>query len=96
MYRLTQTSLLPMNVVFFILLGLDLIYKFLKVPRGGDIQLHLQKKTKFRLITRTVRYYLLKKYLLLDVLVMLIFYISYMVPFSAARVLRLVIVLRIF
>lgn len=79
-----------MNIVFLLFLAVDFAYKICLAPYPEFTRSY--ERTKIR---KLLRYYLITHYLLYDLLILLVFAISYAVPFDAARYIRLVIALRI-
>lgn len=91
MYKVTQTTLLPMNIIFLVFLLFDFIFKIFITPYPV-----FNKLMDYKKIRKMLKYYLLTKKMILDLLVLLLFSASFIVPFEAARFLRLMITFRFF
>lgn len=89
MYVITETTLLPLNILFLIFLFLDFLYKICLSPSPKFPRLNDYKR-----IRKILKHYLIRHHLILDLTVYVLFLVSYVVEFGVARVLRLVIVLR--
>ena len=89
-YVITVTTFLPINIVFFIYLGFDFILKLAYTPKP-----EFSRREHYRKVGKVCKYYLLKKLLIIDLLFLILFISSYIVPFSAAKYLRLVILIKL-
>ena len=81
---------MPLNIIFFIYLGFDLILKLAYTPKP-----EFNKREDYLKVGKICKYYLLKKLLIFDILFLVLFISSYIVPFSAAKYLRLVILIKL-
>ena len=89
-YLITETTLMPLNIIFFIYLGFDFILKLAYTPKP-----EFSKREDYLKVGKICKYYLLKKLLIFDILFLVLFISSYIVPFSAAKYLRLVILIKL-
>ena len=96
MFVISTSTLMPLNLVLFLLLLLDLVYKFLLVEKPTMPALLLRKGLHIRRILRLSYYFLVKHRLGVDACVLAVFYSSYLAAFPVSRFLRLAIVLRVF
>lgn len=90
MYIVTETKLMPLNIIFFIYMGADFIFKIACIPKPVFVRLEDYHKPK-----KILKYYLIKKLLIFDLLFLVPFIISYIVPFTVARFIRLVILIKL-
>lgn len=81
---------MPMNIVFFVYLGFDFVFKVACIPKP-----EFARREDYRKPKKIARYYLIKRLLIFDILFFILFIGSYIAPFSAAKYLRLVILIKL-
>lgn len=92
-YIITMTTLLPLNIVLLVIMGLDLIYKVFMIPKPEDSDSQTNKKGPRK--QYHVKYYLMYEWYIMDVIVYWVFAIGFMTSYAVASVLRLIIIVKI-
>lgn len=90
MFQFTVTRMMPVNIVFFILLGFDFMFKLVCLPKP-----EFAKPEDYRKPNKVLKYYLIKQLLIFDILFLVLFILSYVLPFSVSKFLRLIILIKL-
>lgn len=82
---------MPLNIIFFIYMIFDFAFKISWTPKPEFKKLEDYKKPG-----KILKYYFIRKLLLLDLIFLVLFIGSYILPFSISRFFRLVILIKLF
>lgn len=85
----TVTTAMPLNIIFFIYLGIDFLYQ------AACVKVKFKKIKDYKKISKLLHYYLIKELLILDLLFILIFILSYVLPYGSSKFLRLIILIKL-
>lgn len=90
MFVTTVTILMPLNYLFFAYMSLDFLLKIVctKEPQ-------FTRPDDYNQPTKLLKYYLLRNLLIIDMIFLSVFITSYFVVFSIARILRLIILIKL-
>ncbi len=80
---------MPLNIIFFIYLVIDFMYQ------AACVRPDFKKLKDYKKVSKLLHYYLIKELLILDLLFIVIFILSYVLPYGSSKYLRLIILIKL-